>query len=195
MSVEKIPAPTDIQRAILNALNDNPLHYTALRRTFRTQWTTLPPHGLDNAFEALLQQNRVGLARNGGRAFERGGEFGATPRGRYDGLRRASRREKRFEFASPRFLLSASQRAMPVPGKSVTCAPSTGGRSGRPLGRVYAGDIVVASVAHRVGAAPLTVRRVRRAAARSGNRLATTPDGAATLPGIERRPTCDGSRP
>jgi hypothetical protein len=65
VSVEKIPTPTDIQRAILNALSDNLLHYTALRRTLRTQWTTLPPNGLDDALEALLQQNRIELVRNG----------------------------------------------------------------------------------------------------------------------------------
>ncbi len=64
MPTEKLPAPADIQRAVLNALS-SPLHYTALRRVLRTRWTKLPQHGLDDALEELLKQNRIELVRNG----------------------------------------------------------------------------------------------------------------------------------
>jgi hypothetical protein len=65
MPPEQTPTLADLRRAIRSALNDNPLHYTALRRTLRTRWTKLPQHDLDDVLEALLQQHRIELVRNG----------------------------------------------------------------------------------------------------------------------------------
>ena len=64
MPIEKLPTPADIQHAVLNALNVGPLNYTALRRALHARWAKLPKHGLDDALEELMKQNRIELVRN-----------------------------------------------------------------------------------------------------------------------------------
>ncbi len=63
--VEKLPTPNEIRQAVLGALRNCPLHFTALRRILRTQWTKLPQQDLDEVLEELLQQHRIELVRNG----------------------------------------------------------------------------------------------------------------------------------